>query len=106
MTPQLTLQTPLQIPSEEIPNYLKKLWTEGQVDNKGANTFCLVVWQPAWLEQKLAYSGKIKGPITGNQRSEIINAARKLILEKDLPHSTPPLDKKVFASLVEQDISI
>lgn len=102
MSPQLTLQTPLQIPPKEIPNYLKKLWSEDQSENKGANTFSLIIWQPAWLEQKLAIIGRIEGPILGNQRNEIINSARKIILEKDLPHSTPPLDKAVLTSLGEK----
>ncbi|WP_269622770.1 glucose-6-phosphate dehydrogenase assembly protein OpcA [Prochlorococcus marinus] len=99
MSPQLTLQTPIQLPPEEIPNYLKKLWALDETDNKGANTFCLLVWQPAWLEQKLVRMGEIKGPIIGNQRSELIEAARKIILSANLPHSTPPLDKKVSTSL-------
>ena len=98
MSPQLTLQTPLQIPPQEIPSYLRKLWSQDQNENKGANTFCLIVWQPAWLEQKLASTGRIKGPILGNQRAEIINSARNIILEKDLLSSTPSLDKKVFKS--------
>ncbi len=96
MSPQLTLQTPLQIPPEEIPAYLKKLWSQDQFETTGANTFCLLVWQPAWIEQKLIKTGKIKGPILGNQREEIIEAARKLIIEKNLPHSTPPLDSEVL----------
>ncbi|KGG15451.1 MULTISPECIES: glucose-6-phosphate dehydrogenase assembly protein OpcA [unclassified Prochlorococcus] len=101
MSPQLTLQTPLQIPLEEIPGYLKKLWSQDQSDNKGANTFCLLVWHPAWIEQKLVRTGRVSGPIIGNQRSELINEARKIVLEKDLPHSTPPLAKEVFTSIDE-----
>ncbi len=99
MSPQLTLQTPLQLPPEEIPSYLNQLWSNDQPSNTGANTFCLIVWQPAWIEQQLVQSGKIKGPIIGTQHKKLIEAARKIILEKDLPHSTPPLDRKVSAEL-------
>ena len=51
MKPQLTLQTPLELPYQEISNYLNKLWIAEDKDNSGANTFTLIVWQPAWLEQ-------------------------------------------------------
>ena len=51
MKPQLTLQTPLELPYQEISNYLNKLWISEDKDNTGANTFTLMVWQPAWLEQ-------------------------------------------------------
>ena len=53
MKPQLTLQTPLELPYQEISNYLNKLWISEDKDNTGANTFTLMVWQPAWLEQCL-----------------------------------------------------
>ena len=53
MKPQLTLQTPLELPYQEISNYLNKLWLSEDKDNSGANTFTLMVWQPAWLEQCL-----------------------------------------------------
>ena len=95
MSPQLTLQTPLQLPPNEIPTYLDQLWNNGLLDSNGANTFCLVVWQPAWLEQKLVRSGYVQGPIIGTQRDELIEAARKVVLESDLPHSTPPFDENV-----------
>ena len=51
MSPQLTLQTPLQLPPAEIPTYLEQLWSHYERGDKGANTFCLIVWQPAWIEQ-------------------------------------------------------
>ena len=51
MKPQLTLQTPLELPYQEISSYLNKLWISEDKDNTGANTFTLMVWQPAWLEQ-------------------------------------------------------
>ena len=105
MSPQLTLQTPLQIPPQEIPGYLQKLWSQDQSDNKGANTFCLLVWHPAWMEQKLVNTGRINGPVIGVQRSDLIDEARKIVLEKDLPHSTPPLAKEVFNSFKTTKIS-
>ena len=39
MKPQLTLQTPLELPYQEISNYLNKLWISEDKDNTGANTF-------------------------------------------------------------------
>lgn len=101
MSPQLTLHTPLQLPPSEIPSYLEQLWAKDQLNNPGANTFCLLVWQPAWIEQELVRTGKLKGPILGNQRRELIEAARRVVLENDLPHCTPPLDKRVTACLSE-----
>ena len=88
MKPQLTLQTPLELPPQEISSYLKKLWIAEEEDGSGANTFSLVVWQPAWLEQCLVKKKLINGPITGNLSAEIINAAKALILEKGLPLAT------------------
>ncbi len=99
MSPQLTLQTPLQIPPSEIPSYLNQLWDQDPQGNKGANTFCLIVWQPAWIEQELVRTGNIEGPVTGNQRDELIQAARKVILQQDLSHCTNPLDERVRSSL-------
>ncbi len=101
MTPQLTLHTPLQLPPSEIPSYLEQLWSKHQLGSPGANTFCLLIWQPAWIEQELVRTGKIKGPIIGNQRREIVEAARKVVLENDFPHCTPPLDECVSASLAK-----
>ena len=99
MSTQLTLHTPLQIPVSEIPSYLKQLWINEEDGNKGANTFCLLVWQPAWIEQQLVSNGAIPGPIIGNERKEIIEAARQIVLQNDLPPSTAPLDQKVVAAL-------
>jgi len=99
MSPQLTLQTPLQLPPAEIPTYLDQLWSHDGIGEKGANTFCLIIWQPAWIEQKLVKSGKLSGPIVGNQRIDLIEAARKIILEGDLPNSTSPLDFRVQSSI-------
>ena len=96
MKPQLTLQTPLEIPSEEIPNYLNKLWISEGEDNAGANTFSLIVWQPAWLEQKLVKSNLINGPITGHLSEEVIKAAKSLILKNGLPLATSLYSKDLF----------
>ncbi len=99
MSPQLTLQTPLQLPPGEIPSYLEQLWSNDQPKNAGANTFCLLVWQPAWIEQELVRIGKIKGPIVGTQNQELIKASQEVVLEENLPISTPPFDSTVISSL-------
>ena len=96
MKPQLTLQTPLELPSEEISNYLNKLWISEGEDNAGANTFSLIVWQPSWLEQRLVLSNLINGPITGNLSEEVINAAKSLILKNGLPLATSLNSKDLF----------
>ena len=104
MSPQLTLQTPLQLPPTEIPTYLEQLWSHDERGDKGANTFCLIVWQPAWIEQKLVKTGKISGPVVGSQRNDLIEAARQIILEGDLPNSTSPLDFRVQSSINNEDL--
>ena len=104
MSPQLTLQTPLQLPPTEIPTYLDQLWSNDERGDQGANTFCLIIWQPAWIEQKLVKSGKLTGPIVGNQRTDLIEAARQIILEGDLPNSTSPLDFRVQSSIKNEGI--
>ena len=83
MKPQLTLQTPLELPPQEISNYLKKLWISEGEDSSGANTFTLIIWQPAWLEQSLVNSQIINGPVTGNLSSELIKKAKDLIIIGD-----------------------
>ena len=88
MKPQLTLQTPLELPPEEISNYLNKLWIKEDEDSSGANTFSLIIWQPAWLEQSLVKSKLMNGPVTGHLSSELINQAKELILENGLPLAT------------------
>ena len=103
MSPQLTLQTPLQLPPSEIPTYLEQLWSHDEQGDKGANTFCLIVWQPAWIEQKLVKTGKISGPVVGSQRNDLIEAAREIILRGDLPNSTSPLDFRVQSSIQGED---
>ena len=99
MKPQLTLQTPLELPAHEIHNYLKKLWISKDDIDSGANTFSLIVWQPSWLEQCLVKSKLINGPITGYLSEEIIFAAKKLILENGLPLATPLHSKELIALL-------
>ncbi len=100
MKPQLTLQTPLELPPQEISNYLNKLWISEGEDNAGANTFSLIVWQPSWLEQKLVRSNLINGPITGNLSADIIAAAKNLILKNGLPLATS-LYSKELSNLIQ-----
>ena len=99
MKPQLTLQTPLELPYQEISNYLNKLWISEDKDNSGANTFTLMVWQPAWLEQCLVQKGLVNGPITGNLSPEIIEVAKKFILDQGLPITTSLNSEEVLNSL-------
>ncbi len=105
MSPQLTLQTPIQLPPEEIPSYLEQLWSNDKPGKTGSNTFSLLVWQPAWIEQELIRTKRLSGPIMGTHYQELIEAAKEVILEKDLPHSTAPFDKSVLTSLVSTQTS-
>ena len=104
MKPQLTLQAPLELPHQEISNYLNKLWLSEDKDNSGANTFTLMVWQPAWLEQCLVQSGLLNGPITGNLSPEIIDITKKFILSEGLPHTTS-LNSHELLSLLKEKLS-
>ncbi len=88
MKPQLTLQSPLELPHQEISNYLNQLWISEDEDSSGANTFTLMIWQPAWLEQYLVQLGLIDGPITGTLSPEIIKVAKNYIIEKGLSRTT------------------
>ena len=101
MSPQLTLQTPLALAPSEVPSYLEQLWSPDQQGGSGtgANTFCLLIWQPAWVEQQLIRTGCLPGPITGQQSSEVIAAARQAITDQDLPTTTAPLDRSVIQAL-------
>ena len=99
MKPQLTLQAPLELPHQEISNYLNQLWISEDTDNSGANTFTLMVWQPAWLEQCLVQTGLINGPITGNLSPEIIKAAKNFILDEGLSHTTSLNSNELLNSL-------
>ena len=101
MSPQLTLQTPLELAPAEVPHYLEQLWSPEQQGSTGtgANTFCLLIWQPAWAEQQLIRSGRLSGPITGQQSAPLIAAGRQAVLDTDLPLSTPPLDGTVVKAV-------
>ena len=102
MKPQLTLQTPLELPPEEISTYLKQLWISENEYSSGANTFSLIVWQPSWLEQYLVKSKLVNGPITGNLSPEIIEISKKLVLENGLPLSTS-LNSDELIDLLKQN---
>ena len=104
MKPQLTLQTPLELPPQEISSYLNKLWISENDYSLGANTFSLIVWQPSWLEQCLVMNNLISGPITGNLSQEIIKTAKDLILKNRLPLSTSLYSKKLI-DLLNKNIS-
>ena len=103
MSPQLTLQTPLELAPAEVPHYLEQLWSPEQQGSTGtgANTFCLLIWQPAWAEQQLIRSGHLSGPITGQQSAPLIAAGRQAVLDADLPLSTPPLDGAVVKAVAD-----
>ena len=103
MSPQLTLQTPLELPPSEVPGYLEQLWSRDQPNNVGAHTFCLLVWQPAWVEQQLVRTGRLDGPITGVQRAQLIASGRQAVVDGDLPISTPPLTGAVASCLSQMD---
>lgn len=103
MSPQLTLQTPLELPPGEVPGYLDQLWSKDQPSNLGAHTFCLLVWQPAWVEQHLVRTGLLTGPVTGMQRNEVIDAARRMMVDSGLPAGVPPLGTKVGEALEKLD---
>ncbi len=105
MSPQLTLQTPLELAPSEVPTYLEQLWSPEQQGSTGtgANTFCLLIWQPAWAEQQLVRSGRLNGPITGQQSEELVTAGRKVVVDADLPLSTPPLDSEVITAASKLD---
>ena len=104
MKPQLTLQTPLELPHEEISNYLNQLWISEDEESSGANTFTLMVWQPAWLEQCIVRTGLINAPITGSLSPEIIEIAKKTILDNGLSHTTS-INSKEFLSLLKKKLS-
>ncbi len=102
MSPQLTLQTPLELAPSEVPTYLEQLWSpeqQGSTGGTGANTFCLLIWQPAWAEQQLVRSGRLQGPITGQQTEQLIAAGRQAVCDADLPPSTPPLSEEVISAV-------
>jgi len=90
MAPQLTLQAPLELPPQEVPDYLQRLWSESLKEEAGAATFTLVVWEPSWLQQQLIRTGRIDGPISGLLNENLLQAARQAVGELGLPASTAP----------------
>jgi glucose-6-phosphate dehydrogenase assembly protein OpcA len=99
MSTQLTLQAPLALPPTEVTPYLEQLWHDGFEGSTGAATFTLLVWDPAWLEQQLVRVGRVDGPITGVDRSDVIEVAREIVAEEGLPLCTAPLDPRVSWAL-------
>ena len=102
MAPQLTLQAPLQLPPNEVPAYLNRLWSDHLKDSSGAATFTLVVWEPSWLQQQLIRTGRIDGPITGLLNGQLLDAARQAIGELGLPASTAPTAPELAWALGQQ----
>ena len=96
MSPQLTLQTPLELAPADVPTYLEQLWSPEQQGStgSGANTFCLLIWQPAWAEQQLIRTGRLAGPITGQQTESLVAAGRQAVIDAQLPSSTPPWPRR------------
>ncbi|MFM7515083.1 MAG: glucose-6-phosphate dehydrogenase assembly protein OpcA [Cyanobium sp.] len=90
MAPQLTLQAPLELPPQEVPDYLQRLWSESLKEEAGAATFTLVVWEPSWLQQQLIRTGRIDGPISGLLNETLLQAARQAVGELGLAASTAP----------------
>ncbi|MCP9884600.1 glucose-6-phosphate dehydrogenase assembly protein OpcA [Synechococcus sp. ATX 2A4] len=101
MTPQLTLQAPVELPPPELTSYLEKLWQHDLEHSSGASTFTLLVWQPAWVEQHLVRLGRLEGPVTGVVRPEVLEAAREAVDFCGLPPSTSPLAPELAMALGE-----
>lgn len=74
------------------PRYLGTWSSSGRAisPTTSVHTFCLLVWQPAWVEQQLVRTGRLDGPITGVQRPQLIASGRQAVVDGDLPISTPP----------------
>ncbi len=102
MAPQLTLQAPLELPPQEVPDYLNRLWSEGLKEEGGAATFTLVVWEPSWLQQQLIRTGRIDGPISGLLNEALLQAAREAVGELGLPASTAPTAPELAWALGQQ----
>ena len=81
MSPQLTLQAPLDVPPTEVSPYLERLWNGMLEGSSGAATFTLLVWEPSWLEQQMVRLGLIEGPIRGFDRSDVMLAARQAVID-------------------------
>ena len=95
MSTQLTLQAPLDVPPAEVYPYLDRLWNHGLEGSTGAATFTLLIWEPSWLEQQMVRIGRIDGPIRGLERDDLIEAARLITADCDLPFSTAPMDPRL-----------
>ncbi|MCX5947572.1 MAG: glucose-6-phosphate dehydrogenase assembly protein OpcA [Cyanobacteria bacterium] len=95
MSTQLTLQAPLDVPPAEVHPYLDRLWNHGLEGSTGAATFTLLIWEASWLEQQMVRIGRIDGPIRGLERNDLIEAARQITTECDLPFSTAPMDPRL-----------
>ena len=95
MPAQLTLAAPLDVPPAEVSPYLERLWNQELEGSTGAATFTLIVWEPSWLEQQLVRLGRVEGPIRGLDRDDVMEAAREVISDCDLPHSTAPMDPRL-----------
>ena len=102
MSPQLTLQAPLALSPEEVPNYLDRLWEQDLEAASGAATFTLVVWEPSWLQQQLIRTGRIDGPISGLLSEQIFEAARAVTAECGLPLCTAPMAPELAWALGQQ----
>jgi hypothetical protein len=102
MAPQLTLQAPLELPPQEVPDYLNRLWSEGLKEEGGAATFTLVVWEPSWLQQQLIRTGRIDGPISGLLNEPLLQAAREAVGQLGLPASTAPTAPELAWALGQQ----
>ena len=102
MSPQLTLQAPLELSPDEVPNYLEHLWGSELDASTGASTFTLVVWEPSWLQQQLIRTGHIDGPINGLLNKELFAAARSVTADCGLPLCTAPMAPELSHALGEQ----
>jgi len=102
MAPQLTLQAPLELPPNEVPDYLNRLWSESLQASGGAATFTLVVWEPSWLQQQLIRTGRADGPISGLLNDQLLEAARQAVGALGLPASTAPTAPELAWALGQQ----
>ena len=103
MAPQLTLQAPLELPPTEVQDYLNRLWEQELRESTGAATFTLLVWEPSWLEQQLIRTGRISGPLSGLLHAELLEAARRAVVDMGLPNCTAPMAPQVAWRLGQQD---
>lgn len=102
MSPQLTLQAPTELPPEQVPSYLERLWGHDLEDSPGAATFTLLVWEPSWLQQQLIRTGRIDGPLSGLLSEELLTAARQAVVDCGLPLSTAPMAPELAWTLGQE----